>query len=233
MKRFLVLLAFAGLLYYGMYRIVPHPSSKAPAVHYPPAPGMRDVVLRTKKVTVLVEVDSWAGVGRGTGVLLDSTHVLTCAHVVDEKYDQMFIYFYPGYLLAHGKAVFTDKDSDLAVVEIDVPVNADRYARFTTEHYDGEPVVIIGNSLGSMNWFVTYGIVSGENSRDLYTDGQIYPGNSGGPWVDDRGRILALSAWGLDNTDGGQAGINGGIATHTIYDFLKAYRQDQVKAGKK
>jgi S1-C subfamily serine protease len=232
MKRFLVLLALAGLLSYGIYRAMPHPRSKAPAVRYPPTPGMRDAILSTKKITVLVEVDSWSGVGRGTGVLIDSTHVLTCAHVVDEQYDQMFIDFYPGYLRAHGKAVYIDKDNDLAVVEMDVPVNADRYAVFTASHYDGEPIIIVGNSLGSVNWFVTYGIVSGENSRDLYTDGQIFPGNSGGPWVDDKGRIVALSAWGLEDNGKG-VGINGGIASHTIYDFLRAYQQDQIKQGEK
>ena len=118
--------------------------------------------------------------------------------------------------------VYSDYGKDLAILEIDVPAYAEHYATFTNEHWDGEPIISIGNAQGSMTWFVTYGIISGENSRDLYTDGQIYEGDSGGPWINGEGQIVALTDWRLTNLKEGQQ-ISGGIASHTIYDFLQDY----------
>lgn len=209
----------------GIYiREVPRPRINAPATRYP-APGtFHDAIRATKKITVLISTEGWGSWDRGTGVLLDATHILTCAHVVKDEGNMMLVYFYPGYVLAHGKAVYSDEKKDLAVVEIDVPAHVDRYATFTTAHYDGEPIVAVGNAEGSLQWFVNYGIVSGENSSDLFSDRLIVAGDSGGPWVDEEGRIVALSAWGIE-----PAGIDGGIASHTIYDFLVAYKKSLPK----
>lgn len=220
-------MVLAALGSYGIYRKAPHPRAKAPVTRYP-APGTsQKVILEAKKWTVLISAEGWETWDRGTGVLLDATHVLTCAHVANNDGNKTLVYFYPGYILAHAKTVYSDTSKDLAIMEIDVPAYAEHYATFTTTHYDGEPITIIGNILGGMEWFVGYGIISGETGRDLLTDGLVLGGDSGGPWIDDKGRIVALSDWGLVNGDGSARGINGGIASHTIYEFLQAYVKSQ------
>jgi S1-C subfamily serine protease len=212
-----------------MVKKVPVVRAKAPATHYPAAPVLTRVIKDTKKITVLISVEDWGTWNRGTGVLLDSTHVLTCAHVVKDEGNMMLVYFYPGYVLAHGHTVYSDTAKDLAIVELDVQVNADHYATFTTAHYDGEPIIAVGNAEGSMQWFVNYGIVSGSNARDLFSDRLIFSGDSGGPWVDYDGNIVAISDWGLKSS-----GIDGGIASHTVRDFLIAYVKIlQIKRGGK
>jgi S1-C subfamily serine protease len=216
--RTLAILLLLGLGVGGYIHKIPKVRAKAPATHYPASDTFRDAILATKKITVLISTEGWESGGRGTGVLLDPTHVLTCAHVVKDEGNMMLVYFYPGYVLAHGKAVYSDEKKDLAIVKIDVPAYAKEYAMFTTEHYDGEPIVAIGNALGSLQWFVNYGIVSGGNDRDLFSDRLIVHGDSGGPWIDSKGRIVAISAWGIDS-----AGIDGGISSRTVYDFLQAY----------
>lgn len=221
--RYISCLAVLGLFCIGagtLSKIANKPKQrvKAPTTHYPATDGFRDAILSTKKITVLLSTESWESWDRGTGVLLDATHVLTCAHVVAEKGNMMLVYFYPGYVLAHGKTIYSDSSKDLAVVEIDVPAYSDHYARFTTMHYDGEPIIAIGNALGSLQWFVNYGIVSGGNDAEIFSDNLIVAGDSGGPWIDEKGHIVAISAWGIN-----PAGIDGGISSRTVYDFLLAY----------
>lgn len=216
--RTLAILLLLGLGIGGYVHKVPKPRAKTPTTRYPATGTFRDAMLATKKITVLISTEGWGSWDRGTGVLLDATHVLTCAHVVKDDGNMMLVYFYPGYVLAHGKVVYSDSSKDLAIVEIDVSAYSDHYAMLTTEHYDGEPVVAIGNALGSLQWFVSYGIISGGNDKDLFSGNLIVSGDSGGPWIDDKGRIVAISAWSIES-----AGIDGGVSSRTVYDFLTAY----------
>lgn len=224
--RWYTTVALCGLLLAAItYTKRPHSRPKAPATRYPATATSPNVIREAKKWTVLISNEGFGDVSRGTGVLLDPTHVLTCAHVVSDNNDKMLVYFYPGYVLAHGKVAYSDATDDLAIVEIDVPAYAGSYAMFTTMHYDGEPTVIIGNALGSLNWFVSYGIISGETKRDLLTDGPVYYGDSGGPWIDPDGKIIAISDWGIESNEGADSQIYGGVASHTVYDFLTAYKK--------
>ena len=200
-----------------------HP--RAPAAGYPASTAAAKAIKDAKKWTVLISQEGWGQRGRGTGVLLDPTHVLTCSHVMEGDNDKTLVYFYPGYITAHGRQVYADLSKDLAIVEIDVPAWAATYAGFTTVHYDGEPVTVIGNALGSLEWFVSYGTLGGENSRDLLASGVMYHGDSGGPWIDSYGRIVAITDWGIESNDGSDSAVYGGIASHTVYDFLVAYKK--------
>jgi len=75
---------------------------------------------------------------------------------------------------------------------------------------------------------VGYGIVSGENARDLYTDGLVRGGDSGGPWINEAGEIVALSDWGLESRGGDALGISGGISARTINRFLKDWKSPTI-----
>jgi S1-C subfamily serine protease len=201
----------------------PQPKFHAPKVRQHGYLLNHKAIQRAKLFTVLISNEGFGPLTRGTGVLIDSTHVLTCAHVVEGKNDMMLVTFYPGYFAAHAKPVYVNREKDLAIIELDVRVNNAPKPLFQEQYKDGQPVTIIGNILGSMKWFVSYGVISGENERDLYTDGLVLGGDSGGPWINDRGEVVALSDWGLIDRKGNEIGINGGISAHTINDFLKAY----------
>ena len=101
--------------------ITPTPPVKAPTVRYP-APGTaHQVIEATKQWTVLISGEGWDGWDRGTGVLLDDTHVLTCYHVASMDVDQLWVYTYPAHILTHGKMVYADYKKDLAILELDTP----------------------------------------------------------------------------------------------------------------
>ena len=208
-----IALSIALLSYgYSTTRKIPVPTTRAPGVRQHGYLINHAAIQKAKLFTVLISAEGFGEHERGTGILIDPTHVLTCAHVAIHDNDETWVYLYPGYLSARGKLVYADHAKDLAVLEIDVPVYGAPIPVFQEKHFDGQPITIIGDILGSMKWFVGYGIISGENERDLYTDGLVRGGDSGGPWINDNGEVVALSDWGLVDGKGNDLGISGGIS---------------------
>jgi len=205
----------------------PSKTIRAPVTRYHGYELNRASIARAKRFTVLISWEGFGHIERGTGVLLDPTHVLTCDHVARGDNEEMKVYSFPGDEVYTGRMVFDSQAYDLAIVELDRAVILPNYAIVTEGHYDGEPITIIGNILGSMKWFVSYGIVSGENMRDLYTDGLVLGGDSGGPWINEQGEIVALSDWALGN-EGHALGINGGISGRTINRFLESWKKPSL-----
>ena len=202
----------------------PKPRIKFPTTRYHGYEVNRQAINKAKAFTVLISNEGFGSVGRGTGILIDSTHVLTCAHMLTGGDDDLWIYPYPVSNVVKGKPVFVGRGVDLAILELSTPVIVAHYATFMDMHYDGEPITIIGNILGSMKWFVSFGIVSGEFEGFILTDGLVHGGNSGGPWINEQGEVVALTDWGLENGKGVEEGISGGISAKTIHTFLKAWK---------
>lgn len=228
MKHFLRAFMLTVLFMFGLGRIVglntPKPRVKVPVTRYHGYELNREAIEKAKAFTALISVEGFGGVGRGTGVLIDATHVLTCAHMLNSDKDDMWIFPYPGNVVLKGKPVFVSRSDDLAILELNHPVVIPHYAVFMDMHYDGEPITIIGNILGCMKWFVSYGIVSGDFQSFVLTDGLIHGGNSGGPWINEQGEVVALTDWGLENSKGVEEGVSGGVSAKTIHAFLKAWK---------
>jgi S1-C subfamily serine protease len=210
-------------------------TTKMPVTRYHGYKINRAAIGWAKKFTVLISAEGFGGVWRGTGVLIDPAHILTCYHIAAEPNEEFWIYTYPAHTVYKARPIYGSREVDLAIMQLDRPVTGADFPAFAPRHfngepvfqerhYDGEPVTIIGNIEGSMKWFVTFGIVSGENSRDLYTDGLVLGGNSGGPWINERGEIVALTSWGLHDSKDEPTGISGGISAKTIHKFLDEWR---------
>jgi S1-C subfamily serine protease len=211
----IVVLVAVGLV--AGHKHTPKPSVKAPTTRYHGYALNREAIQRAKQFTVLISNEGFGGIKRGTGVLLDSTHVLTCAHVEAEG---AWIYPYPGREVVYAKVIRMDQQHDLAILLLDRPVVIDHYATFQDQTYDGEPITIIGNALGGMKWFVSYGIISGSERFYLLTDGLVLGGNSGGPWINEYGQVVAISDWALQSSTHQPLGINGGVSAATIHAFF-------------
>jgi S1-C subfamily serine protease len=169
-----------------------------------------------KAQTVLVTNEGFVGGGRGSGILMDSTHVLTCAHMTKDPNDEFFVYTYPLGTVAKGHVMFVNFHNDLMIIKLDAPVPFVKAPIFERDTYDGEPITVIGNALGSMKWYVTVGVVSGHEGRDLLTDASVHHGNSGGPWFNAAGKIVGITDWGLNK----ETGVSGGITTLTLGETL-------------
>lgn len=205
----------------------PKPRVKAPTTRYTGYELNRLAIQKAKTFTVLISNEGFGSVGRGTGVLIDSTHVLTCAHVAGGAGDDLWIFPYPGAAVAKGKPVFVSRGADLAILELSAPVKVQQYATFVEAHYDGQPITIIGNTMGAMKWFVSFGIVSGEFEGFILTDGTLYGGNSGGPWINERGDVVALTDWTFVHK-GVESGVHGGVSAKTINELLKAWKSPSI-----
>lgn len=197
--------------------------SHAPVARPPMVAVDEKVIERAKSWTVLISNEGFEQKYRGTGMLIDSTHVLTADHMVSTNGNEMWIYIAPGRRIVHGKAISEDGRHDLAVLELDEKVELPAYATFQEDHHDGQPIIIIGNILGGMQWYVSYGIISGGWAGYILMDGTMTHGDSGGPWINAKGEVVGLSDWQLGDEEPG-ASIKGGVSAKRINIFLGEHR---------
>jgi S1-C subfamily serine protease len=148
----------------------------------------------------------------GSGVIYDAHgHVVTNFHVI-ERAAQINVQLRDG-REASATLVGVDRDTDLAVLKVQLgnlpvmPIGRSDRLRV------GEPVLAIGNPLG-LQHTVTQGIVSATGRGRLgvatfenfiQTDAAINFGNSGGALIDGSGRLVGLNSV----IAGRQAGIEG------------------------
>ena len=159
---------------------------------------------------VSIQVLSENGGSLGSGFVFDSEgHVVTNYHVVEGATD-LEVDFTSG-LKVRGEVVGKDTDSDIAVIKVAAPTEA----LFPLQMGDsdqlkvGQTVVAIGNPFG-LTGTMTTGIVSArgrtlESLRQtpdgrsfsaggvIQTDAAMNPGNSGGPLLDLKGRVIGIN----------------------------------------
>ena len=185
-----------------------------------------------------VEVDRFFGMqreaeGTGSGAILDRDgHIITNFHVIDGA-DQIQI------TMASNKSypavvVGGDKEQDIAVLKVDAP--ADELTPITLGSSDhlrvGQRVYVLGNPFG-WDGTLSTGIVSSLN-RDLpsrvpgrmmqaliQTDAAMNPGNSGGPLVDSRGRVVGINTAIIQPAQGICFSIPINMAKHILPALLK------------
>src|ERR1019366_2089362 len=112
----------------------PAPRVKAPTTRYHGYELNRLAIQKVKSLTVLISSEGFGHVGRGTGILIDARHVLTCAHMVEGTDDDLWIYPYGGRIVIKGKPVFVSRRDDLAVLELDATLLSSYYAVFQEMH---------------------------------------------------------------------------------------------------
>lgn len=158
----------------------------------------------------------------GSGVIVSKRgHVLTNLHVIDGA-DEILIALRDG-RQAPAKVMGADRDSDVAVLKIDMkdlpelPLYVEALPRV------GDVVLAIGNPFG-VGQTVTMGIVSalgrdglGINTYEnfIQTDAAINPGNSGGALVDAQGRLVGLNT-AIYSKTGGSLGIGFAIPAAAV-----------------
>lgn len=166
--------------------------------------------------------EGWFGAfpseGTGSGAIVDEHgYILTNYHVIQGA-TQLEVQIenekFP------GKVAGTDRDDDLAVIQIDPGGHRLTVVKLGTSSglQVGQKVLAIGNPFGLQRTLTT-GIISGLERplRDaaarrtingaIQTDAAINPGNSGGPLLNAKGEMIGINTAIQPNAGGGSIGI--------------------------
>lgn len=168
----------------------------------------------------------------GSGVLVGEGYLLTNHHVIKEA-DEIKVALQDG-REALAALIGSDPDSDLAVLQINLP-NLPSISLANSDQLEvGDVVLAIGNPFG-VGQTVTQGIVSalGRSSLGLntyedfiQTDAAINPGNSGGALINPLGELLGINT-AIFSRSGGSQGIGFAIPSNLAASIL----QDLITQG--
>jgi len=201
------------------------------------APRVQTVVAQASPAVVKVTTGEADGNGRfGSGFLADRRgRVLTNAHVVAGA-DEATVLFGDG-TEATAEVLGTDESTDLAVLQVAAVPRGVRPLVLgdSTALVVGDPVIAIGNPFG-LDRTATTGIVSAlkrsitapngfEIQNVVQTDAAINQGNSGGPLLDGRGRVLGINSQ-IATESGGSDGIGFAVPIDTIRPVADSIIED-------
>lgn len=161
------------------------------------------VPLSTKEIVdrykpAVVRVDSERGVGTGFVVAPDG-RIATNLHVIAGA-DEVTVELADQRKFAVQKVLALDPQRDLAIVQIEasdlptVPLgNSDVVSA-------GDPVVVIGNPLGVLDFTVSDGLISAVRQRTpetrvIQTSAPISQGSSGGPLFNRYGEVIGVATY--------------------------------------
>ncbi|PWH12186.1 MAG: hypothetical protein DDG60_14180 [Anaerolineae bacterium] len=199
---------------------------------------------------VSIQVVTSNGGSQGSGFVYDKQgHIVTNEHVVDGQ-TEMQVTFHSG-LKAYARLVGVDKDSDIAVIKVDVP-ESELVPLTLGDSYQlkvGQKVIAIGNPFG-LSGTMTTGIVSAlgrtlPSNRQtasggffsagdlIQTDAAINPGNSGGPLFNLNGEVIGINRAirTVSSTAMGEP-VNSGIGFAIAINIVKRVVPEIIKTGK-
>ena len=172
------------------------------------------------------------GAGAGSGFVLDSEgHIVTNNHVVEDA-DEILVRFVDDTTL-EAELVAADPDSDLAVIQVDAPLELLKPVELGDSGAlrVGQRAIAVGNPFG-FEQTMTTGIISalGRVVRQdsgfslpllIQTDAAINPGNSGGPLLDSQGRVVGVNTL-IFSSSGSSAGVGFAVPVNTVKRVVPA-----------
>ncbi len=149
--------------------------------------------------------DDYTPYSEGSGFVIDKEgHIATNAHVVEDG-DRIVVNLFDG-TITRAEIVGIDRDSDLAVIKVDLPEERLHPVTFANSNdlIIGQQTLALGSPFGE-RWTLTSGIISALDRRIegltgfaigavIQTDAAINPGNSGGPLLNLQGHVIGVNS---------------------------------------
>ncbi len=175
------------------------------------------VIENFKDVIVVVKTDK----SIGTGFIFDQSGiVITNAHVIEDTSEcEIQMFDKKSY---KGKIIESNFDLDIAFIKIETNEKFHKAKVATKKDYKvGDEVFAYGNPFGFEDT-VTKGIISAldreiNGFNYIQTDVSVNPGNSGGPLIDTKGRIIGINTLKIADA----SGIGFAIPIVDILGYLK------------
>jgi serine protease Do len=179
----------------------------------------------------------------GSGVIVQlpsqkGYFVLTNNHVVSQAPPEQITLHLTDSRIFKAKRVWTDPESDVAVLGIDPPGEVPTALMGDSDQVRvGQWVLAFGSPFG-LNQTVTHGILSARERGQvslgstirikdfLQTDAAINPGSSGGPLVDMKGTVI-----GINTAIASHSGSNSGVAFSIPINLAKRVAKELLEKG--
>jgi S1-C subfamily serine protease len=177
--------------------------------------------------------------GAGSGFVLDTAgHILTNYHVIaGAEYIEVS---FGDQLVAAATVVGADERNDVAVLKVNAPAAVLQPVELGSSQNlrVGQWAIAIGNPFGQFSRTLTTGVISALNrtlqgpdnrpiSGVIQTDAAINQGNSGGPLLDSRGRVIGINSAIFSPT-----GANAGVGFAVPIDTIKRMLPDLLTLGR-
>jgi S1-C subfamily serine protease len=128
----------------------------------------------------------------------DRTVLMTNYHVIDDCVDgkgtvtiaELYEEEKPASIL------FFDKDNDLAIIETDLKLEPLELSKHFL--WSGYWVMTLGSAAG-YEGSVSFGNIVNVTNEDVLITNNISEGNSGGPLIDNEGKVVGIVTWGSEN----------------------------------
>lgn len=176
----------------------------------------------------------------GSGVIIDAREgiIVTNNHVVESG--SKFTVDLTDGRLVDAVLIGADKATDIAVLRIDAPRLSQVEVVDSDTLRTGDLAFAVGYPLG-LDQTLTMGVISGLGRSGLgdrvedyiQTDAAVNSGNSGGPLLDSRGRLIGINTSILSGGGGGNDGIAFAVPTRImlhVVDQLRTY--GEVRRGR-
>jgi S1-C subfamily serine protease len=190
-----------------------------------------EVYGRASRAVVEIAAGGGSQRAQGSGFVYDARgHVITNQHVVAGA-SSISVTFWNGVSRA-AELVGMDPSTDLAVIRVDAPASLLEPLRLADSSAVevGDAVFALGSPFGLEGTF-TSGIVSALHREmiapnnytitdTIQTDAAINHGNSGGPLLDQRGRVVGVNAQ-IESESGGSDGVGFAIPSSTVASIVR------------
>ena len=155
--------------------------------------GLAPLAARILKSVYTIETDVELGTAWAAWTASGSTYLITANHVIANVGVGARVTIKRQGSTWKGTVVKADDTNDLALVRVDKLIGAPLWQDSTLQPTPapGSTIVLVGSPYG-LEGTVTTGIVSRVTYNSIQTDAAANPGNSGGPAVDSKGRVLGI-----------------------------------------
>lgn len=183
------------------------------------------------------------GGGLGTGFVIGENTIVTNNHVIAGG-GTLRVYGYRDGKAYKASVIASDKDADLAVIRLEQWDEFRSHVRPTMLRWGDSRDVDVGDTVWSMGnpygltWTVAQGLVSHKlrQAKDdgtfyIQTTTQIYPGNSGGPLLDEQGLVVAVNSAIVGKEGYFGMAIPSRYARKVVDDLLALGRVERTRLG--
>lgn len=184
--------------------------------------------------------------GLGTGVIVSSNgYILSNSHVTGEKYSTCYVTLEEKNTYK-GVVVWANTDLDLSITKINAQDLPTVSLGDSSNIRIGETVYAIGNPIGyEFRRTVTSGIISAinrsvkieENDNTIYmtdliqTDASINSGNSGGPLIDTKGKVIGINSVKITSAEGIGFAVPINVVKPVIENFIQNESFEEANIG--